>query len=55
MREKLDWDRALRFRRGAQQRLRGIEVYYDLNWNEHSPDRRVQFRGGQDFADVQTF
>jgi Domain of unknown function (DUF4263) len=48
----LGWDRPLRFRRGARERLRGIEVYYDFEWSEHFPDRRVQFRGGQNLADL---
>jgi hypothetical protein len=52
MQAALSWDRPLRFRRGAKQRLRAIEVYYDFRWSDHFPDRRVQFRGGQDLADV---
>jgi hypothetical protein len=53
MREALDWDRPLRWKRGAQQRLRGIDVYYDFRWADHfGNDPRVQFRGGQDLADV---
>jgi hypothetical protein len=53
MREALDWDRPLRWKRGAQQRLRGIDVYYDFRWSDHfGNDPRVQFRGGQDLADV---
>lgn len=52
MREQLGWDRPLRFRRGARERLRGIELYYDLNWSAHFPDRRAEFRGGQNLADL---
>jgi hypothetical protein len=52
MREQLDWDRPLKFRRGARERLRGIELYYDLDWSQHFPDRRAQFRGGQNLADL---
>jgi hypothetical protein len=54
MREQLGWDKPLRFRRGAQERLRSIEVYYDLDWNQHFPDRRAQFRGGKNLADLVT-
>src|SRR3954471_4092908 len=49
--EELEWARQLRFRRGAHQRLRRIDVYYDLKWSTYFPDRRVQFRGGQALAD----
>lgn len=52
MREQLGWDRPLKFRRGARERLRGIELYYDLDWSEHFPDRRAQFRGGKNLADL---
>lgn len=52
MREQLDWDRPLKFRRGARERLRGIELYYDLEWSEHFPDGRAQFRGGKNLADL---
>lgn len=51
MREELGWDRPLRYRRGAPQRLRNIEVFYDFKWSAHFPDRRAQFRGGQSLAD----
>lgn len=52
MRKQLGWDRPLKFRRGARERLRGIELYYDLEWSEHFPDRRAQFRGGKNLADL---
>ena len=51
MTEALDWERPLRYRRGAQQRLRGIDVFYDFLWASHFPDRRAQFRNGQCLAD----
>lgn len=52
MREQLGWDRPLMFRRGARERLRGVELYFDFEWSEHFPDRRAQFRGGQNLADL---
>lgn len=51
MQEALGWDKPLGYRRGARQRLRRIDVFYDLNWRKHFPDRRMQFRGGQSLAD----
>jgi hypothetical protein len=51
MRDELEWDKALRFRRGARQRLRRLDVYYELDWDAYFPDRRAQFRGGQCLAD----
>src|SRR3712207_2544494 len=51
MQQDLAWDRPLEYRRGAQQRLRRIDVFYDLEWANYFPDRRVQFRGGQSLAD----
>lgn len=51
MREVLEWDETLLYRRGAPQRLRGIGVFYDLDWRAHFPDGRAQFQGGQCLAD----
>lgn len=51
MRSQLDWDAPLRYRRGAHQRLRGIDVYYEFPWGRHFPDRRAQFVNGQCLAD----
>jgi hypothetical protein len=51
MRTELDWDLPLRYRRGARQRLRGIDVFYDFPWTRHFPDRRAQFVNGQCLAD----
>jgi hypothetical protein len=41
----------LHYRRGARQRLRGIDVFYDFPWKRHFRDRRVQFRNGQCLAE----
>ena len=41
----------MNYRRGARQRLRGIDVYYDFRWTTHFPDRRAQFVNGQCLAD----
>ena len=51
MKNQLAWDAPLRYRRGAQQRLRGIDVYYDFTWRRHFPDQRAQFVNGQCLAD----
>jgi hypothetical protein len=51
MQAELEWDKPLGFRRGARQRLRRIDVFFDLDWYTYFPDRRVQFRGGQSLAD----
>lgn len=51
MTEELGWDRQLDYRRGARWRLRGIDVFYDLDWAAYFPDQRVQFQGGQALAD----
>lgn len=51
MQEALEWDEPLGYRRGARQRLRRVDVFYDLDWGAYFPDRRVQFRGGQALAD----
>jgi hypothetical protein len=47
----LEWDRPLRWRRGAPQRLRGIRVFYDFPWLEVFPDERTHFRHGQKLAE----
>jgi hypothetical protein len=51
MRADLGWKVPLRYRRGAEHRLRGIDVYYDFDWLDQFPDQRAQFRGGQCLAD----
>lgn len=52
LRERLEWDRPLKFRKGARERLCGIDLYFDFEWRDHFPDRRAQFRGGQDLASL---
>ena len=42
----IDWSIPLRYRRGSPQRLRGLDVFYDFDWNSYFPDRRAQFRNG---------
>jgi len=46
----LEWDRPLKSRRGAPQRLRSILVLYDFEWREVFPDERTHFRHGQGLA-----
>lgn len=43
----LEWDRPLSHRRGAPERLDGVDVYYDFAWRDHFRDGRAQFRHGQ--------
>lgn len=47
-----EWDRPLHFRRGAQVRLCGIELYYDFPWHDFFADERVQFKHGQCLAQL---
>jgi hypothetical protein len=47
----LEWDRPLRSRWGAPQRLAGILVFYDFRWREIFPDERTHFRHGQKLAE----
>jgi hypothetical protein len=51
LKTQLGWDRPLRFRQGARQRLRGIDVFYDFPWTKHFRDERAQFVNGQCLAD----
>jgi hypothetical protein len=46
----LEWDRPLSHRRGSAHRLDGIDVYYDLVWDEHFSDGRAQFKNGRSLA-----
>jgi hypothetical protein len=46
----LEWPRQLRHRRGAPERLGGIDLYYDFEWGDHFRDGRAQFRHGQALA-----
>lgn len=47
----LEWDRPIRRRRGAPQRLCGILVFYDFRWLDVFPDRRTHFKHGQRLAE----
>jgi Domain of unknown function (DUF4263) len=51
LRDALNWNTSLRYRRGAATRLRGIDLFYDLRWRDYFPDRRAQFTNGQCLAD----
>lgn len=46
----LEWPRQLRHRRGAPERLDGLDLYYDFEWGDHFRDERAQFRHGQALA-----
>jgi Domain of unknown function (DUF4263) len=46
----LEWRRLLFHRQGAADRLDGIDVYYDFEWDDHFPDQRAQFRHGKALA-----
>jgi hypothetical protein len=47
---ELEWDRPLKHRRGATERLCGIDVFHDFEWLDVFPDERTQFRNGQRLA-----
>jgi hypothetical protein len=51
MKAELDWNLPLSYRLGAQQRLRGIDVFYDFAWSQYFRDGRAQFVHGQCLAD----
>lgn len=46
----LEWPRPLHYRRGAPERLGGLDLYYDFAWGDHFRDGRAQFRHGQALA-----
>jgi hypothetical protein len=46
----LEWPRQLHHRRGAPERLDGLDLYYDFEWADHFRDERAQFRHGQALA-----
>jgi len=48
----LEWDRPLRYRRGATQRLGGLEVYYDFDWCAVFQHDRAVFPGGQSLSEL---
>ena len=47
----LEWDRPLRHRKGAPQRLCDVDVYYDFEWGTYFSDGRAQFKNGQCLAE----
>jgi len=51
MKAELGWNLPLSYRPGAEQRLRGIDVFYDFVWSRYFRDRRAQFVHGQCLAD----
>lgn len=51
MKFDLEWDRPVRWRRGAPRRLCGILVFYDFRWLDVFPDRRAHFKHGQRLAE----
>jgi hypothetical protein len=50
MKLDLEWDPALNFRWGSQERLCGIRVFYAFRWRALFPDERTQFKRGQALA-----
>lgn len=46
----LEWDLELQHKHGAAERMCGIDVYHDFDWDEHFSDHRVQFRNGKVLA-----
>jgi len=46
----LDWPEPLSHRRGAEDRLCGIDVFHDFEWRTVFPDERTQFRNGKCLA-----
>jgi hypothetical protein len=50
LRDELDWDLPLHFRRGGRVRLAGLPVYFDFTWLDLMHDRRMQFQNGQCLA-----
>jgi hypothetical protein len=49
--DELEWDRPIRFRRGAPRLLRGIALFYDFQWSHYFTDNRTQFRNGKRLAE----
>jgi hypothetical protein len=50
MKLDLDWDVELDHRVGAEDRLCGIDVFYEFNWLDVFPDERTQFKNGKSLA-----
>jgi len=46
----LEWDVPLRHRKGADERLCGIDVYHEFEWREVFRDERTQFKNGKCLA-----
>jgi hypothetical protein len=46
----LSWDSPLSHRKGAAERLCGIDVFHDFEWLDVFPDGRTQFRNGKSLA-----
>lgn len=46
----LEWDRPLHHRKGAEERLCGIDVFYEFRWRDVFRDERTQFRNGKSLA-----
>ena len=47
-----EWPRKLHFRRGGKSRLRGIEVYYDFDWETVLGHDRSTFHNGKRLAEL---
>lgn len=46
----LDWDVPLKYRKGGDTRLCGIDVYHEFEWLDVFGDQRTQFKNGQCLA-----
>jgi hypothetical protein len=46
----LDWDVPLEHRKGAEERLCGIDVFHEFGWLDVFPDERTQFKNGKALA-----
>lgn len=46
----LEWDVPLLHRKGAEERLCGIDVFHEFAWRDEFPDERTQFRNGKCLA-----
>jgi hypothetical protein len=49
----IEWDRPLAHRRGAGDRLAGLDVYYDFDWRTMFRHDRAVFPRGQSLAQMQ--
>lgn len=48
----IEWDRPLRTRRGANDRLRGLDIYFDFDWRTVFKHNRSVFPRGQSLAQL---